>query len=92
MRAERFRGWRTRSPNWRNELNEKDIRQKSPAVPGFFFYCRVADSCELPHARIFTCCNFVAPETGMRGNAASAPSILMTAMLRHTFEIATART
>jgi len=38
MRAERFRGSRIRSPSWRNELIEKDIRQKSPAVPGFFFW------------------------------------------------------
>jgi hypothetical protein len=51
MRAERFRGWRIRSPSWRNELIEKDIRQKSPAVPGFFFLHRLVAriaACEIP--------------------------------------------
>jgi hypothetical protein len=37
MRAARFRGSRIRSPSSRNELIEKDSRQKSPAAPGFFF-------------------------------------------------------
>jgi hypothetical protein len=38
MRAERSRGSRIRSQSWRNELIEKDIRQKGPAMPGFFFF------------------------------------------------------
>jgi hypothetical protein len=42
MRAERFHGWCIRSPNWRNELFEKDIRQESPASPGFFLCAVVA--------------------------------------------------
>ncbi len=37
MRAERSRGSRIRLPSWRNELIEMDIREESPAVPGFLF-------------------------------------------------------
>jgi hypothetical protein len=42
MRAERFRGWRIRSPSWRNELIEKDIRQKARQCRAFSFRGRVA--------------------------------------------------
>jgi hypothetical protein len=36
MRAVRSRGFRIRSPSSRSEPIEKDSRQESPAVPGFF--------------------------------------------------------
>jgi hypothetical protein len=38
MRAGKFRGSRTRSPNWPNELNEKVIRQKARQCRAFFFW------------------------------------------------------
>ncbi len=50
MRAERFRGWRTRSPSWRNELNENEIRQK-PGLAGLFVFCRCR-AANLPPAKI----------------------------------------
>jgi hypothetical protein len=37
MRAGKFRGSRTRSPSWPNELNEKVIRQK-PGSAGLFSF------------------------------------------------------
>jgi hypothetical protein len=37
MRAARFRGSRIRSPSSPNEPIEKQRRQESPAMPGFFF-------------------------------------------------------
>src|ERR1700730_4009166 len=40
MRAERSRGSRIRSPNSRNELIEKEIRQKV-RMPGFFLFSSV---------------------------------------------------
>ena len=42
MRAERFRGSRIRSPSWRNELIEKENRQKARLAPGFFFFADVS--------------------------------------------------
>jgi hypothetical protein len=38
MRAERSRGSRIRSQSSRNELINENIRQASPALPGFLFF------------------------------------------------------
>jgi hypothetical protein len=56
MRAERFRGWRIRSPSWRNELIEKDIRQKARQCRAFSFRGRVAPwiaACEILAGQYF---------------------------------------
>jgi hypothetical protein len=42
MRAEKYRGSRIRSRSSRNKLIERNIRQSSPASPGFFFFRRRA--------------------------------------------------
>jgi hypothetical protein len=41
MRAERSRGSRIRSPSSRNELIEKEIRQKARQCRAFFFFVGV---------------------------------------------------
>jgi hypothetical protein len=66
----------------RNELTEKDIRQRSPAQPGFFFF----------EVRLFRCCAadcvscFVVPvflrgALYITGNAMRASAINLLAML-----------
>jgi hypothetical protein len=49
MRAERFHGLRIRSPSWRNELNENEIRQK-PGLAGLFIFAGTAPG-KLPSAK-----------------------------------------
>jgi hypothetical protein len=61
-------------------------------VPGFFFFAVAQPThASFSPVRIFTCCNFVAPETRQAQSAAENFIDIDDRKLRLAFEIATAR-
>jgi hypothetical protein len=57
MRAEKYRGSRIRSPSWRNELKENEVRQKARQCRAFSFWradCFAGCSVQASHGGIFT--------------------------------------
>ena len=85
MRAARFRGSRIRSPSSRNELIEKDNRQKARQRRAFSLSC-VDDVREHFHAPEFLLCGFAARKTLGAGNPADSIANLLPATRRENFE------